>query len=389
MRVVLVHDWLTGMRGGERVLERWCRMFPDAPLVTLLWNRGSVSPTIESRPIETSLVQHLPGAARHYRWFLPLFPAAIESLRLPAADLVRSSSHCVAKSAIAPAGALHVSYIHTPMRYVWDLEDQYFPPGAFPWPVSGAVRSTCASLRRWDARTADRPHRLIANSAHVADRIRRHWGRAATVIHPPVALERFTVGTRREDWYLLAGAYAPYKRLDLALEACARLGRRVVVAGSGTRRPELERRGGPGAEFVGRVSDEEMASLYGRARALLFPGEEDFGIVPLEAMASGCPVVARGRGGALETVGRGADPASLGLVRAGGSALVPGGVLFGDASVDAMVDALRLLEGAELAPHRLRAHVAPFAEDRFDAAFRAALDEAVAAHRLAASARTL
>ena len=164
MKLALVHDWLTGMRGGERVFERIAKMFPESPVYTLVWNRGSVSSAIESHPIHTSFLQHMPDAARRYRWYLPLFPRAIESFRLPLVDAVISTSHAVAKSVIPPPGAFHLSYLHTPMRYIWELEPQYFPPGRFPWPLSWYVRSTCAALRRWDVATQSRAHASIASA---------------------------------------------------------------------------------------------------------------------------------------------------------------------------------------------------------------------------------
>jgi glycosyltransferase involved in cell wall biosynthesis len=385
MRVALVHDWLTGMRGGEKVLERIAAMFPDAPIHTLVWNRGSVSPALESHPIRTSFLQHVPGIARRYRWALPGFPAAIERFRLAGFDVVVSSSHAVARAVRTPPGAFHLSYIHTPMRYVWDQELQYFPPGRFPWPLSWYVRSTCARLRRWDVRTSGRPHALVANSAFVAERIARHWGRDAVVVHPPVEVERFAAASGGDagprDRYLLAGALAPYKRGDLAIAACRRLERGLLVVGSGPERERLRREAHAGVGFRGWVGEDEMAGTLASARALLFPGEEDFGILPVEAMAAGCPVIAFGRGGALETVGRGADPAALARVAAGGEAAVPGGVLFGEQSVEGLTRAIRLFETRRFDPAVLGAQAAPFAAARFDREFRAAFEDAYARWR--------
>jgi glycosyltransferase involved in cell wall biosynthesis len=382
MRVALVHDWLTGMRGGERVLERIALMHPGAPIHTLVWRPGSVSRAIESHPIVTSFLQRLPGAERRYRWMLPLFPRAIESFDLTGFDLVISTSHAAAKSARAPAGAFHLSYIHTPMRYVWDLEPVYFPPGRFPWPLSVYVRRTCARLREWDRATSARPDALLANSRHVAERIRRHWGREAEVVHPPVDVERFAACASRDAAgdrgapYLVAGAFAPYKRADLALEACARLGRPVLVAGSGQEEPRLRRAAPPGTRFLGWLDEGGIGAAYASARALLFPGEEDFGIMPVEALACGTPVIAYGRGGILETVGRGAAPEALARVRAGGAARVPGGVLFGTQTTEGLIEALELFEHESFDAGALRELARPFAAAEFDRHFADALARA-------------
>jgi glycosyltransferase involved in cell wall biosynthesis len=390
-RTALVHDWLTGMRGGEKVLERLCGLYPDAPITTLVWNRGAVSQAIESHPIRTSFLQSMPAAASAYRWYLPLFPRAIESFDFTGYDVVISSSHAVAKGARAKAGAFHLSYVHTPMRYVWDLEQDYFPPGRFPWPASAYVSDTCAKLRVWDRATTPHVHSLIANSRHVATRIARHWGRNAEVVHPPVDVARFTAATERGagDYYLVAGALAPYKRTDLAIAACRMLGRKLLVVGSGQQEGALRRLAGNAVEFRGWASDSEMAALYLGARALLYPGEEDFGIVPVEALASGCPVIAFGKGGALETVGRGAAPEALARVARGGVAEVPGGVLFGAQDPNVLVAAIGQLESLRWEPAKLRALAEPFAPERFDREFLAAYERAFSAWRAAGSPATV
>jgi glycosyltransferase involved in cell wall biosynthesis len=303
-RVALVHDWLTGMRGGEKCLEVLCEIFPDADLYTLLHVPGSVSATIETRRVVTSFVQRLPGARGGYRRYLPLFPRAVESFDLRGYDMVVSSSHCVAKGARPRAGALHVSYCHTPMRYVWDQFEAYFGPRRADPATRVAARLLRGHLQRWDVRTAARVHRFVANSEHVRRRIARYYEREAEVVHPPVDCRRFAPDPRGpDDYFLVVSAFAPYKRIDLAVEAARRAGQRLVVVGRGPDAGRLERRArGARVEFLPWQPDAEVARLYARCRALLFPGEEDFGIAPIECMAAGRPVIALAAGGALETV---------------------------------------------------------------------------------------
>jgi glycosyltransferase involved in cell wall biosynthesis len=371
-RVALVHDWLTGMRGGEIVLEWLLRLHADAEIFTLFHVPGSVSPMIESRPIHTSFVQRIPYVGSRYRSLLPLFPRAIEGFDLRDFDLVLSSSHCVAKGARVRAGAQHLCYCHTPMRYVWDQFDAYFGPGSASWPVRAAMRVLAPQLRRWDVASAAGVHRFVANSTHVAERIRRCYGREAVVVHPPVSLERFRADLDREDYYLMLGAPAPYKRVDIAVAACARLGRRLVIAGH-ARLPDPAPVAPPGGasgdvEVLGWLSPDEAAELLGRARALLMPGVEDFGITAVEALASGTPVIALGSGGALDTVvSVGADTPPA-----------PTGVFFDEPTPKALADAILRFEAASFDRAALARSAEDFRPERFLERMRAVERELLA-----------
>lgn len=369
MRVGVVHDWLTGMRGGERVLEAILELHPDADLLTLVHVPGSVSERIEARRIRTSFLQAVPGLRTRWRWGLPLFPAAIERIDASEYDLLLSSSHCVAKAVRPRAGAVHVSYCHTPMRYVWDQYDQYFGADRASAPVRLAMRALAPRLRRWDRRTTDRVHAIIANSAFVARRIRRVWGRAATIVHPPVDIDRFRPGPR-EDFHLVVSALVPYKRVDVAIEAFRGSGRRLVIVGDGPEYARLRARATQDITFTGRIPDAEVADLLGRCRTFVQTAEEDFGIAAVEALAAGAPVVAFGAGGALEILGA----AGSGVGR------VPNGVLFGPRTAGALRAAVALAERAAFDPAALRASARRFAPDRFregfTAAVRAALERA-------------
>jgi len=301
LKVALVHDWLTGMRGGEKVLLELARLFPEAPIFTLLHVKGSVAPEIEAHPIRTSFVQRLPAAARAYRSYLPLFPAAIQSLDLSGFELVLTSSHCAAKGVRVPPGATHLCYSHTPMRYVWDRYDDYF--GGAAWPARPLIAGIAEGLRAWDVATAASVTAFAANSAFVGRRIARYYGREATVIPPPVDTEFFTPGDAPPgDFDLVVSALAPYKRIGLVLDAYCGTGRRLKIVGSGPEREKLERAAPPEAEFLGSVDDPTLRDLYRSCRVTVMASVEDFGIVPVEAMACGRPAIVYGEGGGPETV---------------------------------------------------------------------------------------
>ena len=303
MKLAIVHDWLTGMRGGEKALEVICERFPGAELFTLLHVRGSVSNTIERLPTHTSFIQRLPFASRHYRMYLPLFPTAIEQFNFDRFDLVVSLSHCCAKSIVHPGRAKHLCYCLTPMRYAWDQFEAYFGPQRVGRLRSALARPIMRHLARWDRETANRVDRYVAISHHVAGRIRRYYNREATVIYPPVDTSFYSPDSSDPERYaLIVSALVPYKRIDLAIDACRLAGVPLKIVGGGPERAALEHAANGGVEFLGRRSDDEIRMLYRRAGVVLLPGEEDFGIVPLEAQACGRPVVAYGRGGACETV---------------------------------------------------------------------------------------
>jgi glycosyltransferase involved in cell wall biosynthesis len=348
-KVALIHDWLTGMRGGEKVLEAICGFFHGADLFTLVHIPGSVSPKIEAMNIHTSFLQALPGIESRYRQSLPLMPWAIGRFDLSGYDLIISSSHCVAKGVRVPPGTVHISYCHTPMRYIWDQFDDYFSPGRSSAPVRWLMRSLRPALQKWDRRTAQSVTHFIANSENVRRRIQRHYGRDASVIYPPVDTHYFEPNGRpRKDFFLMVTAFAPYKRIEIAIDAFNRLRLPLVIAGKGQELDKLALLAGPTVKLLGWVSDDALKTLYQEAKALIFPGEEDFGMVPVEAQACGCPVIALGRGGALESV-------------------VPGktGFFFPEPSPESLIECVEKFRRADINPAAARENAQRFAVENF------------------------
>lgn len=304
LKVALVHDWLTGMRGGEKCLEVLCRTFPDAPLYTLLHREGALSPAIEAMDVHTSPLQQIPGILRNYRKLLPLMPLATRSWRPEGVDLVVSLSHCVAKSVRVPAGIPHVCYCFTPMRYAWQGQDAYLESWRDRPLRRFAAKCVLKQMQGWDCNSSRGVTHFVAISETVRSRIATCYGRDSRVISPPVDTEFYCPdpAVERESFYLCVSALVPYKRLDHAVTACSILGRKLVVIGDGDDRARLERQAGPTVKFLGWQPDEVIRDHYRRCKALLFPGEEDFGIVPVEALSCGAPVIALGLGGAAETI---------------------------------------------------------------------------------------
>lgn len=353
-RVAIVHDWLTGMRGGEAILDVICELFPKADLFTLLQTDYKMSPNIlNGREVHTSFLQGLMGMRQFsvgYRKLLPVFPKAAESLDLSSYDLVLSNTHCVAKGVRKKEGALHVAYVSTPMRYIWDMFDEYFGPGKTSLPVTLAAKAVRPYLQRWDVRSTAGVDFLIANSRFVQERIRDFWGRESTVIHPFVETARFQEKfDEPKDFYLVVSAMAPYKRIDLAVEAFRRMGKELVVVGKGQDEDKLRKmaRGIPNVRFLGGVSNEAISELYRKSRALIFPGLEDFGITPLESMYNGRPVIAYGRGGLLDTV------------------TSETGVFFPEQKVESLVEAVKEFEKKSFDPEACRARAREFRREVF------------------------
>ena len=362
MRVAIVHDWLTGMRGGEKVLQAICELYPEATLFTFVRVPGSVSPAIERRPVRTSFVQRLPRPGRFYRHYLPLYPAAVEMFDLDDYDLVISSSHCAVKSVITRGDARHICYCHSPMRYAWDQFGAYFGPDQVGnWP-SRALRHVMAGLARWDASTAHRVDRYVANSRYVAGRIGRYYNRRSTVVYPPVDTDFYRPDpghARPGSGALVVSALVPYKRLDLAIAACRIAQIPLTIVGQGPEEARLRSLAIDGSvRFVGWTSDDEVRDLYRSAGVVLLPGTEDFGIVPVEAQACGTPVVAFGEGGARETVVDGVT-----------------GALVTRADPGMFAEAIRHVIDRPIDRTVIREHAERFSIARFKAGFQAAVDE--------------
>ncbi|HEX8252810.1 MAG TPA: glycosyltransferase [Thermoanaerobaculia bacterium] len=356
-RVAVIHDWLTGMRGGESVLEAILDALPEADLFTLFHFRGSMSEKIERRNIRVSSLQKLAMRASDYRHLLPLYPRAAREFDLRGYDLIVSSSHCVAKGVNAH-GKPHLSYCHTPMRYIWDRFDDYFPRSK---PLRrAAVMSIAPFLRRWDVKTADEVTAFVANSTFVRERIRRYYDRDAAVIHPFVddVFLHAPLASDRDDSHIVVSALVPYKRVDLAVAAAMASNRRLVVIGGGPLLEDFKKRGGRNVEILGAVSREEIIERVGRAQSLILPGVEDFGITPIEAMALGTPVVALGEGGVRDSVVHGRT-----------------GIFFGEATVESLRRGLDEVESHQWDRAAIRAHAATFSRARFDREFAAALQE--------------
>jgi len=362
VKTAIVHDWLTGMRGGEKCLEQLCGLFPDATVFTLLHVKGSVSPQIERMPIRTSIIQQLPFASTKYRAYLPVMPAAVERFRLSDYDLVLSSSHCVAKGAIASPAACHICYCYTPMRYVWDLTEDYLTAPGVPHLVRPLVSLMFNYLRMWDQLSATRVDYFLAISEHVARRIRRYYGREAEVIYPPVETAAFSRKPERGEYFLIVSALVPYKRIDLAVLAFNALNLPLKVIGLGPEQRRLRALARRNVEFLGWVTQDDLAEYYARCRALVFPGEEDFGIVPLEAQAAGKPVIALGRGGVVETVIPINRQEGLPITRRSGEEAAPTGLFFYEKSPQAIQDAVKGFEKVEASfdPYRIRANASRF-----------------------------
>jgi glycosyltransferase involved in cell wall biosynthesis len=371
MKVALVHDWLTGMRGGEKCLEVFCELYPDADLYTLIYTPENVSPTIRRMNIRTSWLDRLPAAAKYFRYLLPLFPQAVESFELAGYDLILSSSHCVAKG-IFPHRSLHVSYIFSPMRYVWDLHDAYVTGsqsrlGRFGLSIFRSY------LQRWDVRSSKRVDYFIAESQNIAAKIERFYRRPSKVIYPPVDFDRFSIRRDVQTFYLIVSALVPYKRIDLAIEAFNALKLPLKIVGDGPLRYSLAQRANGNIEFLGWLDDPKVAELYASCQALIFPGEEDFGIVPLEAQASGRPVIAFKRGGLLETV--------IGMDEAV-SQPNPTGIFFTDQNSQSLIVAVRQFERLRdrFEPEQIRAHARHFGRDRFKREIADYVSECLAHH---------
>ena len=359
MNVVLMHDWLTGFRGGERLLEVFCEMFPDAPLYTLIHKKGSTSKIIEDREIKTSFLNMIPGVHENYRKFLPLMPIAAEWMKVEGqVDLILSSSHCVIKGVQKPTSAKHLCYIHSPMRYIYDQFDAYFENA--PMVQKMAAHLVRPYLQGWDFASNNDVDLFVANSHFVQERVKNYYQRESLVIHPFVELDDFTIGTEKivkEDFYLMVTAFAPNKRVDLAVETFNQLGLPLKIVGSGQMERELKANANKNIEFLGNLDRAEIIDLYYRAKAFIFPGVEDFGITPLEALAAGTPVIAYSGGGVLETLN---DKFAQ---------------FFYQPTIESLKEAIQIFERRKFNISDLRTRAKNFSKDKFKSEIKKTIDD--------------
>lgn len=347
LNVALSHDWLTGMRGGERVLEILCQAFPTAPVYTLFHKPENISHTIDRHPIRTSFLQHVPGIFRFYRYLLPLFPRAVTSMPAPPGDLLISTSHCVAKGLPPGPGARHLCYCFTPMRYAWGMQKEYFTGRPV---VAAGARLILPAIRRWDLRSSRRVDRFVAISRHVQERILKSYGRESDIVFPPVDTDAWTPGQARTagNYDLIVSALVPYKRVDLAIKTYNRTRQPLKIVGVGPELWKLKSIASDNIEFLGRRPDSELVDIYRSCRLLVFPGEEDFGIVPVEVQACGRPVVAFARGGLTEIVRDGVT-----------------GVLFEEQTEQSLAEAVRQCSSIQWDRSVIRANAERFSIQRF------------------------
>lgn len=363
-KIALVHDWLNGMRGGEKCLEVFCELFPHADLYTLLYKQGELSPTIESMNIKHSFIQKLPFSFNYYRHYLPLFPFAIERFNLDNYDIIFSSSHCVAKGVQHRNRAYHISYIHAPMRYIWGSFDTYFSKKRANLPIRITAKALRPLLQKWDLKSSERVHTFLCNSINVQQQISNIYHRESIVINPPVDLEQFRPSKIKDNFYLMVGAFAPNKRVDLAIEAFNLLKFPLKIVGSGQDEKYCRSIAKPNIEFLGAIDNDQIALLYQKAKAFIFPGEDDFGITPLEAQASGTPVIAYGRGGALETVTE------------------KTGIFFYEQSINSLCDAVEYVEyhSDHFSPEECVKQANRFGREKFKQKIAKALEDGYNAH---------
>ena len=352
MKVAVVHEWLLDYAGSERVVREILEVLPHADLFALIARPDPELKAAIPRDAKTSFLQSFPRPQRWLKYYVPLMPLAVRGLDVSGYDIVISSSHAVAKGVRTKKGQLHLSYVHTPMRYAWDLREEYLRAAGLDWgPLGWAARFTLERLRRWDMRSARGVDVFLANSAHVAERIRRAYGREAEVLHPPVDVAAFPLRAGKEDFYLTVSRLEAYKRIDLLVDAFSRTGRRLVVVGSGSELQRLQARAGRNVHFAGRLPTPQVVDYMQRARAFLFAGIEDFGIVMAEAQACGTPVIAYGRGGAAEIVREDT------------------GVLFAEQTPAALLEAVRRFEGISYSPGQCRQNALRFDRPRFRSRF--------------------